>query len=344
MLRIGKLIDLNADPDVEVLQEIPVGNYVIELDAFGKAYLVKESPFKLPEKLYGDCIPTAERYINTFRNRDRNLGVLLTGEKGSGKSLLARTVCNKAGLPVIIIDRRINGFSTSRFLRSITQEVVIFFDEFEKIFSENRGEEEVDEQEEFLSLLDGLNYSKKLFLFTCNNSFKINDFLKNRPGRIHYLKQYHGLDLNTISDVIDDLLVNKDYTEGIKRCVSILGGITMDMLFSLIEEMNMYNEDAPTAINHLNIRPTSSSFDFSFKYKGTTYTGSSWSTHPLATNRLQVVLDKDDNGRAQHVLLENKEGKYEILNDTIILKNVNVDKYSGVDVTFVKKDEYNYVF
>ena len=37
-----------------------------------------------------------------------------------------------------------------------------------------------------LSLFDGLDNGKKLFVITCNEVERLNAYLLNRPGRFHY--------------------------------------------------------------------------------------------------------------------------------------------------------------
>ena len=60
-------------------------------------------------------------------------------------------------------------------------------DEFEKIFS---GEK----QQHILTLLDGVFSTHKLFLLTCNDKWKIDSHMRNRPGRIYYMIEFEGLE------------------------------------------------------------------------------------------------------------------------------------------------------
>src|SRR4029078_12619167 len=67
-------------------------------------------------------------------------GALMVGEKGSGKSLLAKLVSansQEKGLPTLIIPRPWCGDMFNRFLQSIEQPTVILFDEFEKVYPYN---------------------------------------------------------------------------------------------------------------------------------------------------------------------------------------------------------------
>ncbi len=64
-----------------------------------------------------------------------NMGVLLNGVKGTGKSVTAKLICNelKNFLPIIIVDKAYEGLP--QFISKIQQEVIIFIDEFEKVFT-----------------------------------------------------------------------------------------------------------------------------------------------------------------------------------------------------------------
>ena len=60
------------------------------------------------EPVYGVHPEKAEKVLRSFKVFQRNLGVILSGDKGIGKSLFARLLSAKAveaGYPVIIVDQ-----------------------------------------------------------------------------------------------------------------------------------------------------------------------------------------------------------------------------------------------
>lgn len=122
----------------------------------------------------------AEKVLRSFKVFQRNLGVILSGDKGIGKSLFARLLSAKAveaGYPVIIVDQAFPGIAS--YIESIEQEVVFLFDEFDKTFGSNHDS---DPQSTFLSLFDGTSQGKKLFIITCNSLHGLNDYMVNRPA------------------------------------------------------------------------------------------------------------------------------------------------------------------
>ncbi|MCL2296636.1 MAG: hypothetical protein FWC29_06130 [Methanomassiliicoccaceae archaeon] len=85
--------EVRADGAIEALKKLPEGVYYVEWDInLDQFYLEKKTEFVLPIKVYGSQIKMAERVVNTFATRTNNMGVLLSGGKGSGKTLLAEQV------------------------------------------------------------------------------------------------------------------------------------------------------------------------------------------------------------------------------------------------------------
>ena len=125
-----------------------------------------------------------------------------------------------------------------------------------------------------------------MFLFTTNH-FEINEFLKSRPSRIRYVRQFDGLDKETIQEVIDDLLENKEYEKELKDVLEILSTVSIDVLLHFIDEINMYNEPPRVAIKNMNIQIEHSYFDVRLYIKGTLY-HSKVNYNPLASKRVTV--------------------------------------------------------
>lgn len=231
-------------------EKLPVGNYILKFDpTTGKYYLNQKETFKLPNKIYGDH-SIIERWLYSWRvNSSKNLGILLTGIKGSGKTITAQKFCVEANLPVIIINETAYGSEFIDFLTSPELgECIVFIDEFEKIY--NRHDER---QYDLLSLMDG-NYSTKLIFLLTVNEEHINEYLINRLNRIKYRKAYRDLEPAVIEEVIEDLLENKEHKDSIYEFFERVNICTFDLLTNLIKEMNLFKEDAITCGFHLNLR------------------------------------------------------------------------------------------
>lgn len=235
----------------DVKKSLPVGTYTVGHHHVKGFYLKVIDDFKTSGKIYGKADQRAQRIINTFQSRPSSTGVLLEGEKGSGKTMLAKLISEKAmrdGVSTIVINTPFTGDSFNSFIQGINEPCIIVFDEFEKVFDEK-------EQEATLTLLDGVYPSKKMFMLTVNNKYRVNMHMCNRPGRIFYMIEFKGIDESFIREYCEDNLDNKQYIDHICRLVNLFDSFNFDMLKALVEEMNRYNESPSDALTMLNAKP-----------------------------------------------------------------------------------------
>lgn len=250
----GKTFTVSDSNAIEITETLPPANYVVKWNDKIGFFLEEIEEFTLPEKFYGDEVQTkTNRVITTFEQRSGNTGVLLVGEKGSGKTLLAKniSVCLKnSGLPTILINESYYGDEFNTFISGIDQPCVIMFDEFEKVYREEDGK---STQDKMLTLLDGVFTSKKLFLLTANDKDRISGFLENRPGRIYYSFEYKGLTDEFIICYCQDKLNDKEYIDDIIKFTMRVDSFNFDSLQAVVEELNRYGEDVATVLEYLNI-------------------------------------------------------------------------------------------
>ena len=245
--------------------KLPTGNYILKHDPRIGYYLNKKEDFELPKKVYGDH-SIVNRWLKSWEvNSSKNLGIVLSGVKGSGKTITAQKFCVDSTLPVIIINEPFQG---SDFIDFVTSpklgKCIIFIDEFEKIYSNT------DKQYDMLSLMDG-NYATSLIFLLTVNEERLNDYLINRLNRIKYRKNYGDLEYDVMNEVIDDMLINKDHKQSIYDFFDKVNMRTFDLLTNLIKEMNLFNEDAIQCGMHLNLKPSSKTYQVFEIFNGKEY-------------------------------------------------------------------------
>ena len=224
--------------DLKTFHKLPVGSYEVCFNKMSGFYLVSHNDLSVNEdKIYGNHKQKVEKIMRAFEDVNRNLGVILSGQKGIGKSLFARILAGEAvkkNIPLIIVSSYIPGIAS--FISSIEQEVIVLFDEFEKTFGET---EQYDPQEEMLSLFDGIDNGKKLFVITCNEIDKLNDYLLNRPGRFHYHFTLTNPNPQEVREYMTDKLLPQ-YQSIIDQVVSfsMCANVTYDYLRAIAFELN----------------------------------------------------------------------------------------------------------
>ena len=285
--------EVRADGDIEPLNKLPAGVYYIEQDVNTEQfYLVKKSQFVLPEKIYGSQIKRAERIVNTFMDRTSNTGVLLSGNKGSGKTLLAEQVSDlliQKGVPTLVVSHQYPTDRLGDFLKDISDRCCIILDEFEKLFTED--EYYSNSQAGLLTLFDGLVQGNKLFIMTTNDMENINQNLQNRPGRVYYSYEFHGAENDVIDQYCADHLVNKQWVVQVKRIKAMLdSSFSFDVLKAIVEESNRYGEEPFECIKILNVVPETQNSAYTCKvYKN----GKPFKSGPRG-NELESVVSLEE--------------------------------------------------
>lgn len=231
---------------------LPVRNYAIGYRMDLGFFLTDREPFQLPEKIYGGESNFSQRVLDTYKARGRGMGVLLSGPKGTGKTVEAKQICIKSERPVLLLGSAYAGDNFSSFIESIKTPSVIFIDEFEKVYQEE------EHRNFFLTLMDGVSASRHLFVLTSNQT-RIGEYFESRPGRIRYHKRYGHLDDTIIESIIRDKLKDQTKVEEVIKQISRLQGVSVDSVTSIIEECNIHDEVPSDFMDVFNVkseRPT----------------------------------------------------------------------------------------
>ena len=252
IISTGSIFNLYPD-DMRSFDKLPADYYVVRFNMNTGFYLEKYYEFIIPDaKIYGVHMEKVKKVLTSYKAFDRSLGVILSGDKGIGKSLFARLLGREAvenGIPVIIVESYVGGIGS--YIDKIDQEVLVLFDEFDKTFAKGSGES--DPQAGMLSLFDGVSQGKKLFVVTCNELWGLNSFLINRPGRFHYHFRFKYPTAEDIREYLDDKLLDKSKRE-IENVVDFSQKVALnyDCLRAIAFELNL-GQNFSDAIADLNI-------------------------------------------------------------------------------------------
>ena len=237
---------------ITTYDQLPPKTYRVDYDPETRIFsLLEAHDFEIPEtKIYGQHLDKVKKVLNSMDKMNRNLGVILSGDKGIGKSLFSKCLglkARKKGIPVILVNEYHEGIAN--FLEEIEQTVMILFDEYDKTFDEKKH----NCQAEMLSLFDGVSAGKKLFVITCNEIQSLSQYLINRPGRFHYHFRFLYPTADEIRDYMEDKL-DKQYYDEIENVIafSVRMNLNYDCLRSIAFELNN-GLKFQQAINDLNI-------------------------------------------------------------------------------------------
>lgn len=241
IVQTGNIYKIYAD-DLIVKDSLPAQFYNVCFSERAGFFLEKTADITVTEKMYGVHEAKVQKILGAFGVAERNLGVILSGEKGIGKSMSAKLLAERgvqAGYPVLLVTSFVPGISD--FLAEIGQEAIIVFDEFDKTFCGKKEHEgtALDPQTETLTLFDGMTQGKKLFVITCNEIRKLNDYLVNRPGRFHYHLRFEFPVDDEVREYMTDKLDAKYHSE-IEKVVAFSHKVNLnyDCLRAIVFELS----------------------------------------------------------------------------------------------------------
>lgn len=225
---------------------IPPAVYTIKKEKKEYSIEYKHHKFETPDKVYGAFNKYSKRFFRTYRLSNSSVGVILTGEKGSGKSLLAELVSNMAienGIAVIwvysikIDDELMNFLSTFN-------NAVIYVDEFGKLA-------DIRIQDRALTTMSSTTTGKRLFIITENNKNRVSEFMRNRPGRMKYNINFDRIDTDTFNEYIADFNIEPNFLKSLKEDYNRSLVFTFDHLQAIVAEHLMYPEDTYKEISNI---------------------------------------------------------------------------------------------
>ena len=212
-------------------------------------YLKEDKDFEFPEKYYlGDKDNRfIDKVINCFNVTSKlTTGVLLSGLKGSGKTLMAKKIAVTSNLPIIVVDKEVSASDIEPFFAKVSTDVCVIFDEIDKYWNTRY----------LLGFLDGVKPScKKLVLCTCNDEDEIDEYLNDRCSRIRYKKSFECLTKDTINGIMNDILDSEEKAKSATEFIfNSINTVSYDNVVMFAEEVKNNPDDSyETILEDMNI-------------------------------------------------------------------------------------------
>lgn len=238
-LQDGNIFSQGSATTVSHPEGLPKGIYEVKLSMTG-FYLSKiAESFTFDYKLYGLNQKFIDYVLKTYENTIGNLGVLLDGIKGTGKTVTAKELCNRLQLPVILV-QSMGGDTNGKLIKYLSTAIdfdcIFFFDEYEKEFKNSS---------DVLSFMDGTYNSiyRKVFLLT-TNELNVDPNLLGRPSRIRYKKSFGNLSEEVTREILNDILEDKTAIEKVIELTHSMNIITIDLIKAIATEINIHGAES----------------------------------------------------------------------------------------------------
>lgn len=213
--------------------------YNLKYERFGVGvYIEEDGSLNLPKKVYTtkDDDNFIKRVVSYFNKTSKlSTGVMLSGIKGTGKTVMAKIIASKSNLPVFVVDENFPTNMINDFFRKFTTPVAVIFDEVDKHW----------DTEDLLGWLDGVQTNaKKLVLFTCNNEDRVNCYLKDRCSRVRYVRHFEPNDnARFLKEILKDKGIRKEeINDTYNFIVKNFSLLSIDNILSFIDEKLMFPE------------------------------------------------------------------------------------------------------
>lgn len=213
--------------------------YTADFERMSDEVFLKEAPaLQMPSDLY-ETLDDA-KFINkvlTHYNRSTTgtTGVILAGVKGTGKTVMAKSIAVKSELPIVLLDKKFPPRELTGLMTKLKDEkVCIIIDEIDKLNDRSYDDDFL------LQLFDGISTcGNNLIVATCNNVDDVNEYLLDRCSRIRYYKEFEEMAPSMIQAILENRLDDQKKVKPLTDfIVHTFGLISFDNVAAFAQEVN----------------------------------------------------------------------------------------------------------
>lgn len=234
VMRANGLWTIHGD-DLEVMDELPGGTYRVVRTSAGPALARVGDLTTGGAPIYGGIDRRADAILDGFLDGDRQMGVIMEGGIGLGKTLMARYMGERLlemDIPVIVVGNTFEGLF--EWLPSIDQRCMVLFDELDKM----DGVDACGVESSALSYFDGVSAAPHLNVVTANElEGEVARYITNRPGRFRWNIRFDSPSTDAIVEFLRDRDVPVSEAEAIMR-INVAVPLNYDMLDAIASEVS----------------------------------------------------------------------------------------------------------
>lgn len=260
-IRQGNMIKPVAKTPNTAQETLAPGVYVPTLTPEGELFLeiVKEK-YDLPKHIFGDALDNAKTIFETYAvdRKDLPTGVLLSGKKGAGKSLLAEVLGQTAinnNVPVVELRSKLPG-NIIRRICDMCSPMVLYIDEIDRLY---KNDYERSDMDGLVATIGASSTKNVLTIVTTNKKASLPDAFIDRPTRFMFAIDYSYIAKNVVEEMVKmNGLSDKD----LKYLLRLRHSLTYDVLNTYIHLFKKLGSSAEfDLVKHMYNLPTKDSID-----------------------------------------------------------------------------------
>lgn len=212
---------------------------------YGFDKIIGYEDVKAEMKIICDSMKNPDKYKKLGAAVPR--GILLWGEPGIGKSLLARTFCEESGRTWFVVRKDKPDGEFVNYIKEMFDRAkeaapsIVFLDDMDKFTNGDRNHKDAEEYVTVQTCIDNVKESDVFVISTVNDKYVLPDSLL-RPGRFDKVVKMKSPEGEDAVKIVSYFLKNKQVSDDVnaREIARILDGRSCAELETIVNEAGMY--------------------------------------------------------------------------------------------------------